>query len=329
MPRVVRFNKIGGPEVLQFDTLEVPSPANGEVRINVKALGLNRAESLFRSGQYLEQPQFPSRLGYEASGIIDAVGPDVKNFSKGDIVSIVPPPSQGKYGVYGESAIVPASHVIKHPSSINFVDAAALWMQYLTAYGALFDIAKIAKGDYVLIPAASSSVGIAAIQLCNSVGAIPIAATRTSKKKHDLEKVGAKHIIVTDEENLAERMLQITNNKGVRVVFDPVAGKTVLELVKGMAQGGILIEYGSLSLDPTPFPLKEALMKGLTLRGYVLFELVRDKERLDKAVKYILDSLQSGALKPVIAKTFKLEDIVEAHRYLESNQQFGKIVVTV
>ncbi|MFA6916516.1 MAG: zinc-dependent alcohol dehydrogenase family protein [Parachlamydiales bacterium] len=329
MSRVVRFNKTGGPEVLEIETIDVAEPGQGEVRILVKALGLNRAEAMFRSGKYLEQPQFPSRLGYEAAGIVDAIGEDVKGINRGDTVSIVPPPSQGKYGVYGESAIVPASHVIKHPTSISFVEASALWMQYLTAYGALFNIAKMAKGDYVVIPAASSSVGIASIQLCNSVGAIPIATTRTSKKKQALEKVGAKYVIATEEENLSEKLLEITNNKGARIVFDPVGGKTVLELAKGMAAGGILIEYGALSSDPTPYPLFESLKKGLTMRGYVLFELINQKEQLDKAIHYVLDSLTSGALKPVIAKTFKLDDIVEAHRYLESNEQFGKIVVTV
>ncbi len=194
MSRIVRFHKIGGPEVLQIDNIEVPAPSAGEVRIKVKALGLNRAESMFRSGKYLAQPKFPSRLGYEASGIVEAIGSGVTGLAPGDVVSIVPPIDQGKYGVYGEIATIPSQFVVKHPSSLSFVEAAAIWMQYMTAYGALIDIAAIKKEDYVVIPAASSSVGLAAIQLCNLVGAIPIATTRTNSKRKALQDAGAAHL---------------------------------------------------------------------------------------------------------------------------------------
>jgi len=329
MSRIVRFHKIGGPEVLQIDNIEVPPPATGEVRIKTKALGLNRAESMFRSGQYLTQPKFPSRLGYEASGIIEAVGSGVTGLAPGDTVSIVPPIDQGKYGVYGEIATVPFQYVVKHPLTLSFVEAAAVWMQYMTAYGALIDIAAVTKGDFVVIPAASSSVGLAAIQLCKLVGATPIATTRTSAKRKALLEAGAAFVIATLEEDLAAKLKEITGGKGARVVFDPVGGNTVLALAEGMAQGGILFQYGALSPEPTPFPLMAALTKSLTMRGYVLFEILGNPVRFEKAKRFILDALSSGKLKPIIAKTFPLEEIVEAHRYMESNQQFGKIVVTV
>lgn len=329
MTRIVYFNKVGGPEVLHIEDVKVPPPTAGLVQINVKAIGLNRAEAMYRSGQYLVQPQLPSRLGYEASGIVEAVGEDVKGINRGDIVSIIPPVDQGKYGVYGEMATVPAQFVVKHPPSLSFNEAAAVWMQYMTAYGALIDIAAIKKGDFVVIPAASSSVGIAAIQLCNMIGAIPIATTRKSNKKKALEKLGAAHVIVTEEESIPKRLNEITAGKGARIVFDPVGGKTVLELAEGMSNGGILFQYGALSSDPTPFPLMAALTKSLTMRGYVLFEILNDRVRLEKAKNFILEALSAGKLKPVIAKTFPLKDIVEAHRYMESNNQIGKIIVTV
>ena len=199
----------------------------------------------------------------------------------------------------------------------------------MTAYGALIDIAAIKKGDFVVIPAASSSVGLAAIQLCNIIGAIPIATTRTSSKRKAIQEAGAAHVIATEEEDLVARLTEITSGKGARVVFDPVGGKTVLALAEGMARGGILFQYGALSPEPTPFPLMAALTKSLTMRGYVLFEIVEDLTRFERAKQFILDALSSGKLKPIIAKTFTLDEIVEAHRYLESNQQFGKIVVTV
>lgn len=329
MPRIVRFHETGGPEVLQIENIEVPAPGKGEVRMQVKALGLNRAEALFRAGHYLEQPKLPSRLGYEASGIVESIGWDVKDLFPGDIVSVLPPGSMNKYGVYGEVAIVPAQHVVKHPPSLSFEEAAAIWMQYMTAYGALFNVAKMTKGDYVVITAASSSVGIAAIQLALQVGAIPIATTRTSQKKKSLADAGAKYIIATQEENLVDKLNEYTQGKGARIVFDPVGGKTVLALAEGMSPGGILIEYGALSAEHTPFPLMTALKKGLTMRGYIVFELLNDLQATNQAVKYLKSALEAKTLKPIIAKTFKLDEIVEAHRYLESNQQFGKIVVTI
>jgi NADPH:quinone reductase-like Zn-dependent oxidoreductase len=329
MPRVVRFHQTGGPEVLKIETIEVPPPAAGEVRIAVKALGLNRAESMFRSGQYLEDPRFPARLGYEAAGIIEAVGAGVTALKTGDAVSTIPAFSQNQYGVYGDVATVPAAAVAKHPQSLSWTEAAAIWMQYLTAYGALIDIAKLTAAGSLLIPAASSSVGLAAIQIANMVGAIPIALTRRSNKKESLLKLGAKHAIATEEQDVVAEAKRLTGGKGARVVFDPVGGPMVANLTSSMAEHGILFLYGALSAEPTPLPLFEVLAKTLTIRGYVLFEITSDKSRLERGKEFVIGGLASGALKPVIAKTFRFEEIVEAHRYLESNQQIGKIVVTV
>src|SRR5499427_5101673 len=158
MARIVRFHKVGGPEVLQIEDVPVPPPGKGEVQINIKALGLNRAESMFRRGQYLESPKLPARLGYEAAGTVAAIGPSVQGFKVGDAVSIIPSFSLNDYGLYGDLANAPVHAVTHHPASLSWVDAAAVWMQYLTAYGALIDIAGLKQGDTVLIPAASSSV---------------------------------------------------------------------------------------------------------------------------------------------------------------------------
>ena len=329
MARVVRFHRTGGPEVLQIETLDVPPPGPGEVRISVKALGLNRAESMFRSGKYLEDPQLPSKLGYEAAGIVEAVGPDVKGLKPGDAVSTIPSFSQGQYGVYGDVALVPATAVVKHPASLDWTEAAAIWMQYLTAYGVLVDIAKLAPGDFVLLPAASRSVGIAAIQIANLVGATSIALTCKSDNRQALLKLGAAHVIATEEQDLVAEVHKVTRNAGARVVFDPVGGPTIVKLATAMVPHGILFQYGALSPEPTPLPLMQVLGKCLTIRGYVLFEITSDQERLERGKRFVIEGLQSGRLRPVIAKTFPLAEIVEVHRYLESNAQIGKIVVTV
>jgi NADPH:quinone reductase-like Zn-dependent oxidoreductase len=329
MARVVRFHQTGGPEVLRIEQIEVPPPGTGEVQINIKALGLNRAESMFRRGQYLEAPKLPARLGYEAAGTVAAVGPGVQGFKVGDAVSTIPNFSLNAYVLYGDVANAPVHAVTHHPASLSWAEAAAIWMQYLTAYGALIDLGKLTKGDTVLVPAASSSVGLAAIQIANRVGAMPVALTRGQAKRQALLDAGAAQVIVTDEQDLVKEVLSITGGKGARVVLDPVGGPTFAKLAQATARLGTLFLYGALSPDPTPLPLFDVLGKWITIRGYVLMEITSDPARLERAKQFVNDGLASGSFKPLIAKTFPLVQIVEAHRFLESNQQVGKIVVTV
>jgi len=327
--KIVRFHKTGPAEVLQFDELPVPEPGPGEIRLRVKALGLNRAEVMFRNGQYLETPVPPSKNGYEAAGIIEAVGPGVDSDWLGKTASTVPGTFKlNDHGVYGEVAVVPLHGIAEYPSTLSYEEGASIWMQYLTAYGALIWLGQVAKGDFVVVTAASSSVGIAAIEIIKVEGAISIAVTRTSAKRAPLLKAGADHVIVTEEEDLVARVNEITSGKGARIVFDPIGGKILDSLAAATAPKGIIFEYGALASEPTPYPLFTALAKGLTIRAYTLFELAHDPVFPD-AKKYVFDHLASGALKPVIAKTFRFAEIVEAHRYMESNAQIGKIVVTL
>jgi NADPH:quinone reductase-like Zn-dependent oxidoreductase len=329
MTRVVRFHEVGGPEVLRIEDLDVPAPGPDEVQIRVRALGLNRAEAMFRSGNYIETAALPAGLGFEAAGVVAAVGSGVSTFAAGDAVSVVPPPSMLRWQAYGELANFPARLVVKHPPTLGFEAAAATWMQYVTAYGALIDLAGLHKGDVVAITAASSSVGLAAIQIANMVGATPVAVTRTRRKAGALLEAGAAHVIASAEEDLGMRLHEIAGPEGVRVVFDPIGGPAFEPLTAAMARGGILIEYGALSAEPTPFPLYAVLGKSLTLRGFLVHEITADPDRLEAAKAFVLKGLASGALKPVIDRTFPFAQIVEAHRYMESNDQFGKIVVTI
>ncbi|RWC50706.1 MAG: NADPH:quinone reductase [Mesorhizobium sp.] len=329
MTRMVRFHQHGGPEVLRIEDVDLPRPGPGEVQIRVKALGLNRAEALLRAGAYIQTPTLPSGLGLEASGVVEAVGEGVEDFGPGDSVSVIPPQSMIRWPAYGELATYPAGLIVKHPPSLGWQTAAAVWTQYLTAYGALIDIAKLHKGDCVVITAASSSVGLAAIQIANKVGATAIAVTRTSAKKQALLDAGAAEVVVLEKEDLAARLIEIARPEGVRVVFDAIGGPIFEPMTAAMSNGGILIEYGGLSPEPTPFPLPAVLAKTLTLRGYLVHEITGNPVKLEAAKAFILEGLQDGTLRPIIDRTFAFDQIVEAHRYLESNQQFGKIVVTI
>lgn len=329
MSRIVRFHQHGGPEVLVVEDIDVPSPAPGEVQIRVKAIGINRADALLRSGTYIETATLPAGLGLEAAGTVTAVGDGVRTFSPGDAVSVIPPISMVPHPTYGEIINMPARNVVRHPATMGWDAAAAVWMQFLTAYGALIPVARVQAGDIVAVTAASSSVGLAAIQIANLQGATPIAFTRTSAKRQALLDSGAVHVVASQEEDLEARLKEIAGRQGVRVVFDAVGGPIFNQLTAAMSHRGILIEYGGLSQEPTPFPLAEVLSKCLTLRGFLVHEVTGDAERLAEALSYIRSGLSSGRFKPVLARTFPLEDIVEAHRYLEAGTQFGKVIVTV
>lgn len=330
MVKIVRFHQFGDADVLQLDELPIAHPGKKEVRLKVEAIGLNRAEVMFRKGAYLEQPDsFPSTLGYEAAGVIDAVGEGVTEFQIDDRVSTIPGFSMKNYGVYGESAIVPVTMVAKYPEKLSPLEGTAIWMQYITAYGALVEYGQVKSGDFVLISAASSSVGSAAIQITKAAGATAIATTRGASKKQMLLDNGADYVVVTDEEDLTTKVMEITNGQGANIIFDPVAGSFIETLANAAAKGATIFEYGALSMDVTPFPLFPALQKGLKVQGYTLFEITSDPLKLEKAKQYIYDGLESGKLVPILDRSFPLEQIADAHRYMESNQQQGKIVVTV
>ncbi len=329
MPKVVRFHQLGGPEVLKFEDQPVRVPQPGEVRLRVQAVGLNRAEALYMRGQYMEQPRLPSGVGYEASGVVDAVGPDVDHAWIGKAVGTVPGFSMNNYSVLGEQAVVPVQSIAPSPEKFAPIEAAAIWMQYLTAWGGLVHVGKIGAGDFVIIPAASSSVGLAAIQITKAQGAVSIATTRTKKKRDELLKLGADHVIATAEEDLPARVREITGGAGARVIFDPVAGSYVEQLAQAAAPRGILIVYGWLSMETTPFPLRPAMAKDLTMRGYTLREVNGDPDLSRAGREYVFDRVSDGRFVPKIAKTFPFAETAEAYRYLESNEQVGKVVITL
>ena len=329
MAKIVRFHRLGGPEVLQLDELDLPAPRAGEVRIRVEALGLNRAETLFRTGHYIEQAVFPSGLGLEAAGVIDEVGPQVKGWATGDRVTVVPPVSMKQRPVHGEQLLYPANAVLRTPASLCSIEAAATWMAFLTAYGGLFDIARVTPDDHVVITAASSSVGLAALQLSRLAGATPIAITRTETKRAALIEAGAAHVVAVNDKDIAEAIGSITRGRGARVLFDAVGGAFTAPLAAAAAVEGIIINYGALDVKPTMLPPATLLAKSLTLRGYLVHEVTQDLDRLSAATTKIFAGLASGELKPAISRVFPLQEIADAYRFLESNEQIGKVVVTV
>ncbi|MEV7186693.1 zinc-dependent alcohol dehydrogenase family protein [Kitasatospora sp. NPDC093102] len=329
MPRNVVFETTGGPEVLAVRERDLPEPGPGELRLRVAAIGLNRAEALFRAGTYLEQPRLPASLGYEASGTVEAVGEGVTAFAPGDRVDTVPAFSQNAYGMYGTHVLVPARAAVAHPAGLTPAQGAAVWMPYLTAYGALAEDGHLRPGDHVLITAAASGVGLAAIRTARRLGAHPIATTRTRAKARYLLDAGAAEVLVTGEDDLLARVDAATSGRGVRTVFDPVAGPGVLTLARAVAPGGRVIVYGRLDTRDTPMPGQDTFAP-VTSRFYSMHEVTRDDERLRRAHAFVTAGLADGSFTPVIDRVFEgLDTVAEAHRYLEAGTQVGKIVLTV
>ncbi|GAB7537836.1 zinc-dependent alcohol dehydrogenase family protein [Burkholderia sp. 3C] len=333
--KIVQFHEAGGPEVLSVDTLPLPEPGPGEARLRVKAIGLSYGEIMFRKDEYYVSPSFPARNGYEASGVVEAVGPGVDPALVGQIRSTVPAFSLTDYGVYGEVAIVPAELLAPYPEHLSFEEGASIWMQYITAWGALVHHAAIAPGDFVVMTAAAGSVGPGAIQIVKAEGGIPIAITRSAAKRDRLLELGAAHVIVSEEEpDLTARILEITGGVGAKVIFDSVGGPAIADLAMATADDALIIVYGLLSNQVPAFPIYEAWRLGAQRRsfkmmGYSVFGVTLVPQLREQAVRYVYDKIKGGQLKPRIARTFALADIVEAHRYMERSEQVGKIVVTV
>ena len=330
MAKVVQFHEKGGPEVLQIKEVALSPVAKNDVRFRVHAIGLNRAESMYRKGAYLQDYTWPSRIGYEASGVVEAVGRNVAGFAPGDAVSVVPGSvNMASYGTYGEVADIPANHLTLNPDWLLHTDAAAAWIQYVTAYVGIVEIAKLKAGETVMINAPSSSIGIAAIQVANMVGARPVAITTSPEKSNVLLGLGAVAVFSPTDVELPTKIGHLSGGFGARVIFDAVGGPGAALLQTAASVGAVHVIYGSLSDKNTEMSATTVYAKRLTIRGFQLFEATDDLSRRQAAIDFILSGLKSGALKPVIAKMFPLARIVESHRYLESNQQIGKIVVTV
>ncbi|MGH7212873.1 MAG: zinc-dependent alcohol dehydrogenase family protein, partial [Acetobacteraceae bacterium] len=280
MNRSVRIHEFGDANVLRIENVEVGEPANGQVRLRIHAIGINRTEITLRSGRSPAKPPLPTGIGFEAAGVIEALGPDVTGFSAGDRVALVPAYGAAQYALYGEVAIAPARSLVAIPNHVSLTEAAATWAAYGTAWGALVAVGALKAGQTVLIPAASSSVGLAAIQIANRLGARPVALTRTSAKAEDLRRLGASTVVATAEQDVVAEVKTLTGGKGAELVVDPVGGPEFATLAKATAAGGTLVLYGALDIRPTIVPPFEIFARDLTIRGLALTALTRDDAKL-------------------------------------------------
>jgi NADPH:quinone reductase-like Zn-dependent oxidoreductase len=329
MSRSVRIHEFGDADVLRIEDVEVGAPASGEIRLRIHAIGLNRTEITLRSGRSPARPALPTGIGFEAAGVVEALGPDVAGVSVGDRVALVPAYGVAQYALYGEVAFAPARSLVPIPEHVSFAEAAATWAAYGTAWGGLVAVGALAADQTVLIPAASSSVGLAAIQIANRLGARPVALTRTSSKADELRRQGACAVVATTEQDVVAEVKSLTGGKGAELVFDPVGGPEFATLARATASGGVLVLYGALDPRPTVVPPFDVFARDLTVRGLSLPTLTRDDAGLAALKQFVGEGLAGGAFRPTIARTFPFDQIAEAHRFIEAGEQVGKVVVTL
>ncbi|MFE2091474.1 zinc-dependent alcohol dehydrogenase family protein [Streptomyces sp. NPDC059460] len=327
MPRVVVFDEFGGPEVMHVVEEPVVEPAADEVRVRMEAFAVNPLDQMMRSGTSPAPVPLPhARLGVEGTGVLDALGPETTGLKIGDPVILTAVPDASARGSYAEYTTIPASRVFARPAGLGITEAAAIWVAYSTAYGALVEKARIRPGDHVLITAASGAVGRAAMQIANQIGAVPIAVTRHTARKDELLAAGAAAVVATDHTDIAEAVDHHTGGTGADIVLDLVMGPGQQDLLKAARPGGTLVAAGFLDPRPTPFPGGPPL----TIFSYRSFEHTLDAVVVKRMAAFLNAGVRLGALRPAVDdKVFSLDDVVEAHRHLEKGLHAGKkIVVT-
>jgi NADPH:quinone reductase-like Zn-dependent oxidoreductase len=337
--RQVVITRYGPPDVLQVREAPDPTPGPGEVRIAVRAAGVNFADLLARVGLYPDAPKPPCVVGYEVAGVIDAVGRDVTRRRAGDRVMALT-----HFGGYSDTVVVPATRTYPVPARLSDAEAAAVPVTYLTAIVALYRLAALERGETVLIHGVAGGVGTAALQLAKVRGAV-IIGTAAPSKHEAVRRLGADHVIDSRQGNVIAEVRRITGNRGVDVVLDPIGGRSLRRSYELLAPLGRLIVFGASAiagsprrslwraavtlLQMPPFWPVSLMNHNRGVFGLNLGRLWHESSRLDASMNLLLPELESGHLKPIVAGTFSLERAPDAHRLLHERRNIGKVLLTV
>jgi putative PIG3 family NAD(P)H quinone oxidoreductase len=328
--RAVIITAPGGPEVLEIREVDVPkSPTADRVRVRVHATGLNRADILQRQGRYPAPPGFPKDIpGLEFAGEVEAIGEEVRSWKVGHRVFGIT-----ASGAQAELVIVPESTLAEIPSELNWVEAAAMPEVFITAHDALFTQADLRMGETVLIHAAGSGVGTAAVQLAHAAGATVFGTSRTSDKLERVRDLGLDESITVDDDPavFVEAVRKRTGGAGVNVIFDLVGGPYFAANLEALAPRGRLLCVGTTGGAKSDLDISIVMHKRLRILGTVL----RARSTCEKAeatrrfASHVLPLVVRGLVRPVIDRTYPIDEIRAAHERLESNESFGKIVLTL
>lgn len=321
MAKGIRFYEAGGPEVLRWESLEVGTPGVGQVRVRHAAVGLNFADTYFRTGLY--PAALPAGMGVEAAGVVEEVGPGVTGFAEGDRVTYTGSP----LGAYSTERVMDAAHLIKLPDAIPFDTAAAMTMRGLTCAYLLRRIAALEAGDSVLLHAAAGGVGLLFTQWATLMGITVIGTVSTDEKAEVARVHGCAHTIVHTREDIAARVREITDGAGVPVAYDSVGRTTVPSSLNSLAPRGLLVCFGSASGPIPPIDAMQLAAKGsLFVTRPALADYIADPAERAALSGELFDHVASGRIAVEINQRYALEDAVTAHRDLESGRSVGSSV---
>ena len=322
MPKAIRIQQQGGPEVLKWEDVQVGDPGQGEARVRHKACGLNFLDVYQRSGLY--KLAMPSGMGNEGAGVIKAVGAGVSLVKAGDRVAY----SGGAPGAYSEVRVMPAERLVVLPEKISFETAAAMMLKGMTAQYLLRRTYKVQSGDTVLLHAAAGGVGLIACQWLKALGATVI-ATAGSEEKCALAKAhGADHCINYRKENFVERVKALTGGKGVPVVYDSVGKDTFTGSLDCLQPRGLMVSFGNSSGAVPPFELAVLQQKGsLYITRPTLVSYTAKREDLVETAKDLFDVVLLGKVKIEVNHRYPLKDAAQAHRELEARKTTGSTIL--
>ncbi len=324
--RAVLIQEPGGPEALRPGEVPDPAPSPGEILVRVRATALNRADLLQRRGLYPPPPGVHPRIpGLEFAGSVEAAGPAVTEFRPGQRVMGLLPGAG-----YAEKVVTPERLALPIPDCLSFQEAAGIPEVFLTAFDALHLQGGLGPGQTLLLHGAGSGVGTAALQLCRLSGATSIGTSRSRPKLDRCRELGLDHPLLTKRGEFREAVLELTGGRGVDLILDMVGAPYLEQNLSCLAPRGRLILIGLLGGPSAPIDLSRILKQSLRIRGTVLRPRpVEEKIRLNQEFRRrILPFFENGVLTPVIDREFPLELAAEAHSFMESNGNFGKIVLT-
>jgi NADPH2:quinone reductase len=317
----MRVYEYGGPEKLRWEQVQVGAPGEGQVLVRNTAVGLNFVDTYQRSGLY--QTPLPFTPGSEGAGVVEAVGPKVKELKVGDRVAYSSP-----IGAYAEVLLRPAERLVKIPAGIDDKTAAAMMLKGLTAQYLLRRTYRVKKGDTILMHAAAGGVGQILCQWARALGATVIGTVGSDEKAALAKKAGCKHVIVTSREKFVERVKQITQGKGVPVVYDGVGKDTFMDSLDCLAPLGLMASFGNASGAVTQFNPGVLAQKGsLYLTRPTLITYTASREALLSAARELFAVVKSGKVKIAINQTYPLRDAAQAQRDLESRKTTGSTVL--
>jgi NADPH2:quinone reductase len=323
MTHAIRIHSTGGPEVLEWEEVEVGEPGPGQIRLRQEAAGLNFIDVYHRTGLY-PQP-LPFTPGVEGAGVVKAVGADVTNVKKGDRVAYA-----GPIGGYAEERLIDAGRVVKLPKGVSTEQAAGMMLPGMTAQMLLRSVFPVAEGDTILVHAAAGSVGLIMCQWAAALGATVIGTVGTEDKAELAREYGCAHPIVYSKQDFVAEVGRITNGEKLPVVYDSVGRDTFMKSLDCLKVRGLMVSFGNASGPPAPFAPGILAQKGsLYLTRPTLFNYIATREQLEASAGQLFDIVASGKVKIEVKQRFALKDAAEGHRQLEARKTTGSTILTI